>query len=759
MDGFTRNSGKLSHLSERNRTMTTRGFRQRVQRTVALIVGIALVATMLFAPVVQAAEPTQQTPDGSPPTTSEALQPGAVSADDGGAWEVGIHGTAGNLTAATAAERTGMWYWLNGWFTRRYSYAENLSWETDFKRAALGGSENSYIDSVDLQFYVGHGAPGVFTFDNAAHTDDRINSSNDCDTSWGDGDNEWFALTSCQVLSGDGLGRMAQCMNRQHLILGFVTNASAHNNYWDTQAYHFGRYLRYGYNMTQSWFNACDVAQRGRTARVIAEETACFSDNPYYSSVCADVLDSDYYWYTHNCGSETASTIPVEQLGGQMPIFKVDPYGLADAAADFTNLGEIFQVPVTATLQAAGLNEDTPPPAVPGDSAFLVSSNMSKTLQMDKDSGLYQYSDLGALWNAQQAESAFAVNAAAANYINSNVAITIANTFLTNNGLMEPDSHFYEVVADSVGTLAKGDVSAASVTEAETPSNWQVIYTRKLTATVVSAAGVAQDLEFVVVGPGAKQKVYVPLVADVSAASILDTAPIGVQGGWRSVSPAVNAATGEQVMATIINTDTAKALYLAMDSEVTMNSVPLNIINREILATTVAYWENVPGASQGELVPVYELKVKFTEKTTNAITEDFVYLPASTAYMRPLARILNAPTTAIDGGKEITLNAADAKKTLKANGIGDFDFVMGYLGKDGTYTYEWYLGAPTPANKIQGCSGLTCTFVAPYNQSDRANSFQVNLAVTDTDSANQSVATAVAEITVNPALFLPVISR
>ncbi len=115
-----------------------------------------------------------------------------------------------------------MWYWLNGWFTQRYSYNESSAWERDFKRSALGGTESYYIDAVDLQFYVGHGSPGRFTFDNANWTDSTLQAPGDCDTAWGDGDNEWLALTSCQVLADSAIGSMAQCMNRQHLILGFV---------------------------------------------------------------------------------------------------------------------------------------------------------------------------------------------------------------------------------------------------------------------------------------------------------------------------------------------------------------------------------------------------------------------------------------------------------------------------------------------------------------------------------------------------------
>ena len=318
----------------------------------ALLVGLGVV---LFGGQAAFA---QEEPDASP---------AAVTADDGGAWELGVHGSAGNLTAATAAERTGMWYWLNGWFTQRYSYNESSAWERDFKRSALGGTESIYIDSVDLQFYVGHGSPGRFTFDNANWTDSTLQAPGDCDTSWGDGDNEWLALTSCQVLADSAIGSMAQCMNRQHLILGFVTNASAHNNYWDTQAYHFGRYLRSGYNMTQAWFQACDVAQRGRTTRVIAEETACFNDNPYYSSACADTLDNDYYWYTHACGTEAASYVPTAQLAS-MPVFAFAPYSLDEAKSDFGSLGTVFGVPVTPTLQTAGTNEGpgTPPSGADG---------------------------------------------------------------------------------------------------------------------------------------------------------------------------------------------------------------------------------------------------------------------------------------------------------------------------------------------------------------------------------------------------------
>jgi hypothetical protein len=128
--------------------------------------------------------------------------------------------------------------------------------------------------------------------------------------------------------------------------------------------------------------------------------------------------------------------------------------------------------------------------------------------------------------------------------------------------------------------------------------------------------------------------------------------------------------------------------------------------------------------------------------------------------MRPLARIFNAPESMLPGA-QVTLNAADAAKTLEENGIGDpgqFPFAMGYLGTDGTYIYQWYLGGPDPANKIGACDGqLTCQITAPSGSDGKAG-FDVTLVVSDSDSPNQSQATATATISL-PAYFLPSVSK
>lgn len=102
------------------------------------------------------------------------------------------------------------------------------AWEADFKRHTLpGGDDPDWVDSVDAQWYTGHGWPGGFTFKSSI-TDTQITPE---DASWGDSnDLEWLQLESCQVLRDttgtlDHLTRWAPAFNGLHLINGFHTNA------------------------------------------------------------------------------------------------------------------------------------------------------------------------------------------------------------------------------------------------------------------------------------------------------------------------------------------------------------------------------------------------------------------------------------------------------------------------------------------------------------------------------------------------------
>ncbi|MBX2997164.1 MAG: hypothetical protein KF893_01545 [Caldilineaceae bacterium] len=711
---------------------------------------LVLLMLLLLASAVWAGEPEEE-PGGSGEPVGETSA-AAVSGpyDDGGNWELGIHGTAGDLTAATAAERAGMSYWLapaSNW-TQRYSFAESGSWEKDFKRDNVtpSGWENSYIDSVDLQFYVGHGWPGGFTFFNSSYNDGSL-VPNDCYRSWGDRDNEWLALTSCQVLADSNLGNWAACMYGQHLIMGFVTNASAYNNASSTQAYHFGRYIMQNYTMPQAWYKACDVAQRGRITRTIINELDCLNDKPNYGQVCADSYDWDWWYQTHSCGTETALYVPSQDIQ-QLPVFKAKALTLQEADNRFATLGETFGLPTTPTVQAAGLGQD--------DSNFYITEVNSRTLEMDKVSGLFNYSDLNALWTTDQAVRAMSVSAASPNYISQDDARQIADAFLRNSKLGASDAVFYEVISDTISSeIITTTLTAAALDDVEEfPILWQVIYSRRLHAQTINAAGVMQEQEFSVVGSGAKQKVYVPVAAEVGAADILQTQPNGVQGGWRQIEQAVDAATGEALYTTILTAEEVKALYLALLDKVALNDLPIEVKSREILTHTIAYWEEPVGVDQGEFIPVYELKLKLVEAQSDAVVEDFVYVPASPIYMRPVAKILDAPTEPINAGTAISLTAADASKSLKELGFGDFNIVLG-SGDPTDYQYDWYLDGEL----IESGPALN-NFVIPFSADNRALSVTIELRVKDIRSPNtNTVATDKAVITSDLGIFLPTVTR
>jgi hypothetical protein len=101
------------------------------------------------------------------------------------------------------------------------------AWEEDFKKASAGGTDSTFVDNVDAQWYTGHGWSGGFTFKNTAHDDGSIVPA---DADWGNGDLEWLQLESCQVLrdtsgTSDFFSRWGGAINGLHMLNGFDTNA------------------------------------------------------------------------------------------------------------------------------------------------------------------------------------------------------------------------------------------------------------------------------------------------------------------------------------------------------------------------------------------------------------------------------------------------------------------------------------------------------------------------------------------------------
>ena len=157
-----------------------------------------------------------------------------------------------------------------------------------------------------------------------------------------------------------------------------------------------------------------------------------------------------------------------------MPVFLTPPLSLDEAASEWNNLNTAFGLnPVsTGVMATSGVSETV---------------NNGRELTMDPVSGLFYYVDHNLLYTTTAAMSG--VQAA----IQANDAYTIANTFLTNAGLLPPDAQFYEVAANTISdatnpTRGTGAMSAGTEQVlATTTTDYSVIYSRILTYTVMGA--------------------------------------------------------------------------------------------------------------------------------------------------------------------------------------------------------------------------------------------------------------------------------
>ena len=142
--------------------------------------------------------------------------------------------------------------WINDSYSRAQYY-----WGTCDQ---LVGSNNSFVDSVDLAYVAGHGSPSSIS---------RANTScNLQDASYGDGDLETIVFHSCKVLQMDSAWRSrwrkasateVRPFNGLHHALGFRTN---HNNGAGAGAWtsdEFAENLEDGYSMKMGWYDAVEA--------------------------------------------------------------------------------------------------------------------------------------------------------------------------------------------------------------------------------------------------------------------------------------------------------------------------------------------------------------------------------------------------------------------------------------------------------------------------------------------------------------------
>jgi hypothetical protein len=161
--------------------------------------------------------------------------------------------------------------------TSRFHWTGINAWEQDFKSP----EDSNWTDNADMTFYVGHGSGGGFTFEDTTHTDSDLDYD-DATGAWGNGDMEWLALYSCQVLIDNWGGmnrfqRWRQEFDGLHLLLGFHTNAQANMGFSGAFAHNMVRrpflWWHNPMKIKDAWFDAVDSDQPNDRVAVVMGPT------------------------------------------------------------------------------------------------------------------------------------------------------------------------------------------------------------------------------------------------------------------------------------------------------------------------------------------------------------------------------------------------------------------------------------------------------------------------------------------------------
>lgn len=176
-------------------------------------------------------------------------------------WVKKYHGRASNLSN-TQKQAEGFYNKLSG--TRRFNWGDDLAWDQDFEEQGVGspatGTDTTWVDSVDIVFFSGHGSSPGPLFGRADRDDGRARST---ECRWGNKQLEWIAFDACEILQRSGVfGRWGWPVFRGlHYILGFHTTCGDEKK----RGRYFAENLNDGQKVRRAWINACQETEGSGT--------------------------------------------------------------------------------------------------------------------------------------------------------------------------------------------------------------------------------------------------------------------------------------------------------------------------------------------------------------------------------------------------------------------------------------------------------------------------------------------------------------
>ena len=620
----------------------------------------------------------------------------------------------------------GLWNGLtNAGWTSRFHYTDWSAWESDFTNSDSGGSENTYVDSVDIAMLCTHGSGAWDSFWSqdlssvyfgSTHNDNHL-SPGEAYNSYGDKDLEFLAFDSCSVLSDGGpapyynRGYWAATMNGLHLLLGFNNTmyvwAPGDGAYWTL--FMQGFFWLPTYNVTQAWFQAVDYNQPSVTcARVLAEIQDNYNDHLYgYGYLGSDPPLDNTYWYWDHCSSDLKkvgemfdSELKAETLEA-VPIFKVVPRTVDE---DY-----VRQRISPAFFEGGYMGE------IGQDDLFFYiadyTDGMTVTLQVAKNTGGFNYRNLARLWVPPETPPELP---------DEGRAVGLVEAWFKNQGeglpgIWERSTYQYMIeslVEDMRYTpgVQYVDRSLLASIDADVYLN----YGRTVSGPVKTVNG-TQMADYQVVGPGSQLKIYLTGY----------DSPVGAQGGTRDVEAA---GTIE-----LLPVDVVWQMFLD-NHNLAIPEVPYIADTITYKAVDFGYYELPLTQEQQYLIPVYIYLADFSLNGQPVASDVVIYVPAAEAFMPPIVTISDP----LDG-------STFSPDTL-------IQFKGSATGGTSPYTFVW-------SSSNDGVLGSGDTVEAPLTTALKGGSLFKHIIELQVTDANGLTGTATIEVYINGETLLPFVVK
>lgn len=504
-----------------------------------------------------------------------------------------------------------IWSFPN-WTGSYYEEGINCT-EKQYKRMDMRGRNDCFIDGGHIHYLVGHGGTGWDPYNFGKHLSALIFEDGSClvpgeaRNAWGDWYLDWIGFRNCKLLDNYSRNCWAKAMNGLRLILGFKTSCYTHNSFGKIWAQKMHKKTKYGNGLaaifpgqtvTQAWFSATDATQPGGTTACVIAETQNNYDDHLWGNGATNPddprCDSIKHFWDH--------TVPFpicQSVNGltTMKVYEIVPRDVNEAYVQ--SIGSAFGLvgePVVDRCDSFVM-------------ADLSDSNNPKILEVSRLTGHFNYHEDGKLFAADPNMGRCP----------NDIAPEVAESFLTEHGLLPADAGAYSVGYDTI-TEINTDTNDVLQTLYQ---NTNVAYAREIPAdsrgTMVSVAGA-----------GARVNVYI--AEDANVAANVTANVTGARGNWRNIQTTSD-----------IEVNDANATWSFFETHGEKVAIEPVLVEYDVatpnyVTATQVYYEYSSHKWQTELIPCWMFEVDYYLDANLALTAN-TFIPAALSYMPPVVEI------------------------------------------------------------------------------------------------------------------------